>query len=241
MVDSPQQAKCIHLAPPIGESPGFELKANNAVAQEVPFDSLPVHLPQHRGVPLGESPMTKERLVCPDSKRNDRSRFPEVVLYPLANAGPHLVEAIVQDNHSTVGQGAFSGAQIVRGILGSVSSVDADEAKRAAAKRKQMTGGKLLGIAFVNYQAAGVRVPAEISLEPLQIPKPGVIYVHLLMREKIDGDSPLILQTKKIQQDEKPSVMHANLGHRPKYLCVSLFLGEKDDALSSAGSQPALY
>lgn len=67
------------------------------------------------------------------------------------------------------------------GDFSSMSSIDADKTERAVTKLKQIFGCKLRGIAFVNYEAVCVCMPAAVSLEALKIARSGVIDVQVLM------------------------------------------------------------
>ena len=185
--------------------------------------------------------MTKEGLVGADSERNDCPRLGEMHVHAIDHAGPHFFKTVVEHDNSALHQRTFAGGQVMRGDVCRMSTVDADDAQWAAAELKKVRGGQFRRIALVNNQPAGIRVPAEISLESFQIARAGVIDIQILLREEVDGDRRLILCAEKIKQDEKLAVMNANLRYASTQIGAALFIGQKDNGLGRSGKEPTLY
>ena len=97
------------------------------------------------------------------------------------------------------------------GDFSSVAAVDAEQAKGAAAKRKHLRGGELGGVAFINDQAAEVRVAAEIALESIEIAGAGAIDVQVLMGEEVYGDGGFVVCAEEIEENKQLAVMDADL------------------------------
>jgi len=98
------------------------------------LDSPNVHFSQDLEVRLGKPGMTKEGLARADAKRNDRSRLGEVSMDPVRHAGPSLIETIVKNNDSALGQSAFASVKVVLGDFSRMSAVNADKSEGAATK-----------------------------------------------------------------------------------------------------------
>ena len=94
--------------------------------------------------------MAKKGFIRANPKWNDCSRLGEIPMDSVDHARPHFIEAVIEDDDSTLNQRAFTGRQIMRGDVGGMSSIDADHAQRATAKLKQLSGGKPRRISLVN-------------------------------------------------------------------------------------------
>ncbi len=83
----------------------------------------------------------------------------------------------------------------------------------------------------MNDEPVGICVLAKVLLKALKIACAGVIHVQILMGEQVDCHRWFIHRAKQIQQDEEPSVMHANLGHCSPHVGAALLLGQEDNGL----------
>lgn len=83
----------------------------------------------------------------------------------------------------------------------------------------------------MNGKTVGIRVPAKVLFEAFKIACTGVIHVQLLMGEQIDGNRRFIDSAEKIEQDEEPSMMYADLGHPSMHLGAVLRIGKEDNGL----------
>jgi hypothetical protein len=172
--------------------------------------SLCVHFLEDCCIALDEGWLGEEGFAFADGEGDDCARLRKTVVDAIGDAGPRFVETIIEDYDSTFGKSAFGGGEIVRGDFRCVAAVDAEEAERAAAERKQMFGGKQGGVAFMNDQAVQVRVAAEIALEAIEIAGAGAVDVQVLMREEIDGDCGFGLCTEEIEQNKQLAVVDAD-------------------------------
>jgi hypothetical protein len=73
-----------------------------------------------------------------------------------------------------------------------------------------MRGGKLGGVAFMNDQAAQVRVAAEIALEAIKIAGAGAVDVQVLVGEEVDGDCRFVICGEEIEQNKQLAVVDAD-------------------------------
>ncbi len=171
---------------------------------------LCVHFLEDCCVTLGEGWLTEEGFAFADGEGDDGARLRKIAVDAIGDAGPRFIETIVEDDDPAFGQSAFGGGEIVRGDISGVAAVDAEKAEGTTTERKQMRGGKLGGVAFMNDQAAQVCMAAEIALEAIKIPGAGAVDVQVLMREEVNGDCGFGLCAEEIEQNKKFAVVDAD-------------------------------
>lgn len=87
--------------------------------------------------------MAKKRLIRADAKWNDCPRLRKMPVHSIDDAGPGLVEAVVENKDAAFGQCALAGGKVMRGNVSRMATIDADHAQRASTKPAQVGGGEL--------------------------------------------------------------------------------------------------